>query len=45
VRLPDGAAEEIRERSGRPPSEIIRVLAMAWLQRARSEASTVETAK
>lgn len=37
VRLRDGDAEEIRELSGRPPSEILRQLAEAWLIRARAD--------
>lgn len=44
VRLEAGHAEEIRKLSGRPPGEILRQLASAWLIRARADAATPEVA-
>jgi len=37
VRLEAGHAEEIRQLSGRPPGEVLRQLAAAWLIRARAD--------
>lgn len=37
VRLELGHAEEIKRLSGRPPGEILRQLAAAWLVRARAD--------
>jgi hypothetical protein len=37
VRLEAGHAEEIRQLSGRPPGEVLRQLAAAWLVRARAD--------
>lgn len=37
VRLQEGHAEEIKQLSGRPASEILRKLGEAWLIRARSD--------
>jgi hypothetical protein len=37
VRLEEGHAEEIRMLSGRPPGEVLRQLAAAWLVRARAD--------
>jgi len=37
VRLETGHAEEIRILSGRPPGEVLRQLAAAWLTRARAD--------
>ena len=37
VRLEAGHAEEIRILSGRPPGEVLRQLAAAWLVRARAD--------
>ena len=37
VRLEAGHAEEIRILSGRPPGEVLRQLAAAWLTRARAD--------
>lgn len=37
VRLEAGHAEEIKRLSGRPPGEVLRQLAAAWLARARAD--------
>jgi len=37
VRLERGDAEEIKRLSGRPPGEVLRQLASAWLVRARAD--------
>jgi len=45
VRLEAGHAEEIRQLSGRPPGEILRQLAAAWLVRARADRSGAPESK
>jgi hypothetical protein len=45
VRLPRGHAEEIRLLSGRPPSEVLRQLAEAWLVRARADRTGAPVSK
>lgn len=45
VRLEAGHAEEIRQLSGRPPGEILRQLAAAWLIRARADRTGAPTSQ
>jgi hypothetical protein len=45
VRLEAGHAEEIRQLSGRPPGEVLRQLAAAWLIRARADRSGAPVSK
>jgi len=45
VRLEAGHAEEIRQLSGRPPGEVLRQLAAAWLIRARADRAGAPVSK
>lgn len=45
VRLKRGHAEEIRTLSGRPPGEVLRQLAEAWLIRARADRTGAPVSK
>ena len=45
VRLEEGHAEEIKQLSGRPPGEVLRQLAAAWLIRARADRTGAPASK